>query len=178
MSTCLRDWRPALDDLPLSIGIRAVFLIHPALTGGNQYFKGGFTVDWVGSKSAAANDIGTGGTGSEVLTFTRREHFPRRAQCDGNLVLRVTFGVEGWSTRGPRRFPLPEVGAAAIDLAVDAIEKKSLPAGVYTALKASNAGNVTANILGSGADVIIRVIHTEGATDSSNVTGARAPRSN
>jgi hypothetical protein len=69
-------------------------------------------------------------------------------------------------------------GATAIDLGVDANEKKLLPAGANTALKASNADHVTAsNIVDSSADVFIQVIHTEEVTHWSNVTLPRAPRS-
>jgi len=58
------------EGLPLSIEVSSAFLIHPALTGGNEYSKGGFTIDWVGSKSSAASAIETGGAGgSEGLTF-------------------------------------------------------------------------------------------------------------
>jgi hypothetical protein len=74
----------------------------------------------------------------------RREHFPRRRHRDGNLVLRVTPEVE--ASAGARgRSPLLTVGAEAIDFAGNAIEKKPFPAGAYTTLETSNAGNVTAS---------------------------------
>jgi hypothetical protein len=130
----------------------------------------------VGRKGATANDFGTGARlrGSDVHPHRRREHFP----VVPNAMV-ISFCASGVDYSGPTKvLPSRRWGPLLSTLQVDAIEKKPLPAGVYTALKASNAGNVTANILGSGADVIIRVIDTEGATDSSNLTRARAPRSN
>lgn len=106
----------------------------------------------------------------------RREHFPRRSHCDGNLVLRVTPEVEASAgTRGSST--LLKVGANAIDLAVDAFEKETVSGRAYTTLKPSNAGNVTAsNTLGSSTDVFIRLIHMEGVIPSSSVTLAWCTR--
>jgi len=163
---------PALGGLPLSIGISAAFLIHPALTGGDEYSKGGFTIGWVGSHSGAAQS----GDGTEGLTFaiTDDQNISPIAPnamvisfCAPRVELKLgLLGSYGGST-------YLKVAAAEIDVIVDAIESKLLPASVYQALQASPLGSVTAtNILSSGADLYFQVIHTEGVTHSSNITVA------
>jgi hypothetical protein len=163
---------PALGGLPLSIGISAAFLIHPALTGGDEYSKGGFTIGWVGSQSGAAQS----GDGTEGLTFaiTDDQNISPIAPnamvisfCAPRVELKLgLLGAYAGST-------YLKVAAAEIDVIVDAIESKLLPASVYQALQASPLGSVTAtNILSSSADLYFQVIHTEGVTHSSNITVA------
>ncbi len=43
---------PLLGGLPLTLDISAALLIHPALTGGNEYSRGGFSISWGGPGGA------------------------------------------------------------------------------------------------------------------------------
>ncbi len=161
---------PMLEGLPLSLGISAAFLIHPALTGGDEYSKGGFTIGWVGSQSDAAQ----GGDESEGLTFEVTDDQNISPIAPNAVVIsfcapRVELKLGLLGAWGSSKFL--KLGATAIDKIVGAIESKLLPASVLQALQASPLGNVTAtNILASSADIYFQVIHTEGVTHSSNIT--------
>jgi len=160
-----------LDGLPLSIGLSAAFLIHPALTGGNEYSQGAFTIQWVGATSDQAKFVQQS---EEGLTFTINDNQSISAVAPLAMVLSLCaprielklgiLGAYGGST-------FLQVGAAAIDAAVDAIASHLLPAAMYQALKATPLGGLTAtNILASSADVFVQVINTEGVTHAPNIT--------
>jgi hypothetical protein len=163
---------PVLDGLPLSIGISAAFLIHPALTGGDEYSKGGFTIGWVGSQSGAAQ----GGDGTEGLTFAITDDQSISPIAPNAMVIsfcapRVELKLGLLGSYGSSTFL--QVAAATIDVIVDAIEVKLLPPAAYQALKASPLSNMTAtNVLTSSADIYFQVLHTEGVTHASNITVA------
>jgi hypothetical protein len=160
-----------LEGLPLSLNLSAAFLIHPALTGGNEYSKGGFTIQWVGSASTQAQ---TADSGDEGLTFTIDPDLNISPVAPTGMVLSVCvprielalglLGAYGSST-------YMQVAAVEIDTIVDAVASHLLSPSVYAALKVSPLGSLTAtNILGSKADVYVQVIHTDGVTHSPNVT--------
>jgi hypothetical protein len=167
---------PVLDGLPLEIELSAALLIHPALTGGNEYSKGDFTIAWVGSKSSAAQFAQPG---NEGLTFTIGDNQSISAVaplamvlslCAPRLELDLSF-MGSWGVYGYTADYFLQAGAAAIDLALDAIEKHLLPESMYAALKASPLGSLTAtNILNSNADIYVQVISTEGVTHAPNIT--------
>ncbi|MFZ0395404.1 MAG: hypothetical protein WCF17_09445 [Terracidiphilus sp.] len=169
---------PVLDGLPLEIELSAAFLIHPALTGGNEYSQGAFTIQWVGSKSSAAQFAKPG---SEGLTFTINDNQSISAVaptamvislCAPRIELELSF-LGSWGAFGYTADYFLNAGAAGIDLAMDAIEKHLLPQSMYAALKASPLGSLTAtNILNSNADIYVQVINTEGVTHAPNVTVA------
>jgi len=160
-----------LEGLPLSLNLSAAFLIHPALTGGNEYSKGGFTIQWVGSASTQAQ---TAQSGNEGLTFTIDPDLNISPVAPTGMVLSVCaprielalglLGAYGSST-------YLQVAAVQIDTIVDAIASHLLSPSVYAALKVTPLGSLTAtNILGSKADVFVQVIHTDGVTHSPNIT--------
>jgi hypothetical protein len=161
---------PALEGLPLSLGISAAFLIHPALTGGDEYSKGGFTIGWVGSQSDAAQ----GGDADEGLTFEVTDDQNISPIAPNAMVIsfcapRVELKLGLLGAWGGSKFL--KLGATVIDKIVGQIESRLLPPSVLQALQASPLGNVTAtNILASSADIYFQVIHTEGVTHSSNIT--------
>ena len=160
-----------LEGLPLSLNLSAAFLIHPALTGGNEYSKGGFTIQWVGSASTQAQ---TADAGTEGLTFTMDPDLNISPVAPTGMVLSVCvprielalglLGAYGSST-------YLQVAAVEIDTVVDAIASHLLSPSVYAALQVSPLGSLTAtNILSSKADVYVQVIHTDGVTHSPNIT--------
>jgi hypothetical protein len=167
---------PVLDGMPLEIELSAALLIHPALTGGNEYSKGEFTIQWVGSKSSASEFVQPG---NEGLTFTINDNQSISAVAPTAMVLslcapRIELGLAffgSWGVYGYTADYFLNAGAAAIDVALDAIEAHLLPQSMYAALKASPLGSVTAtNILNSNADIYVQVISTEGVTHAPNIT--------
>ena len=158
---------PFYGGLPLSIDISSAFLIHPALTGGNEYSKGGFTITWVGSTSGAAGD------GSEGLTFAITDDANVSPIAPNGMV--ISFCIPRIELKlallGSYADSVPlKVAAAAIDATISNIATKLLPASVYAALAASPLGKMSAmNTLASSADVYVQFIHTEGVTHSSNI---------
>lgn len=167
---------PFYKGVPLSIDISSAFLIHPALTGGNEYSKGGFTIGWVGSKSAAAAK----GDGSEGLTFAITDDANVSAVAPTAMVIsfcipriELKFSALG-SYSGSNTL---KVAAAAIDATIDKVASKLLPASLYNGLKASPIGKMSAsNILASSADLFVQIIHTEGVTHSSNISLAQCTK--
>jgi hypothetical protein len=166
---------PVLEGLPLALEMSAAFLIHPALTGGNEYSKGGFTIQWVGSTSNAAQSAAPG---DEGLTFTITDEMNVSPAAPTGMVIsicapRVELKLTVLGAYGDDDATLLRVAASVIDSIVDGIEKHLLSPAAYAAFKASPLSNVTAsNILASQADVYVQVIHTEGVTHSANITFA------
>jgi len=167
---------PVLDGLPLEIELSAALLIHPALTGGNEYSKGEYTIQWVGSKSSPTEFVQPG---NEGLTFTINDNQSISAVAPTAMVLslcapRIEMGISflgSWGVYGYTADYFLNAGAAAIDVAIDAIEAHLLPQSMYAALKASPAGSLTAtNALNSNADIFVQVITTEGVTHAPNIT--------
>jgi len=164
---------PVLEGLPLALEMSSAFLIHPALTGGNEYSKGGFTIQWVGSSSNAAEFAAPG---DEGLTFTITDDMNISPAAPTGMVLsicapRVELKLTVLGAYGDDDATVLRVAASVIDTIVDGIEKHLLSPAAYNAFKASPLGNVTAsNILASQADVYVQVIHTEGVTHSANIT--------
>jgi hypothetical protein len=167
---------PVLGGMPLEIELSAALLIHPALTGGNEYSKGEFTIQWIGSKSNASEFVEPS---EEGLTFTINDNQSISAVAPTAMVLslcapRIELALAffgSWGVYGYTADYFLNAGAAAIDIALDAIEAHLLPESMYAALKASPLGSVTAtNILNSNADVYVQVINTEGVTHAPNIT--------
>jgi len=77
---------PVLEGMPLALELSAAFLIHPALTGGNEYSKGGFTIQWVGSASNGAGFVAAGGEG---LTFTITDNTNVSAAAPTGMVISI-----------------------------------------------------------------------------------------
>lgn len=155
---------PLLGGLPLSLDISAALLIHPGLTGGNEYSKGGFAIGWNGDGN------------SEGLTFDILEDesispiAPNAmviAFCAPRVELQLTPLGPFKSIKGI------ETGASVVDDAVGWLEKKLLSPEQLAALEDSPLGNFSVtNMLKSTADVYAQIVHTEGTTHAANITPA------
>jgi hypothetical protein len=153
---------PLLGGLPLTLDISAALLIHPALTGGQEYQMGGFTIGWNGEGN------------SEGLTFQITDDHsispiaPNAmviAFCVPRVELQVTplgpfAGIKGIS-----------MIASGIDFIVGKVASKVLSPATLNAIHQSPLGNFSVtNALKSQADIFVQIIHTEGATHAANIT--------
>jgi hypothetical protein len=149
-----------LDGLPLTLDISAALLIHPGLTGGNEYEKGGFTIGFGGDQSA------------ESLTF--QIDSDQSISPIAPAVMVIAFCVPRVELR------LGLVGSYAsdttasitgkIDSAIGYLVGK-LPAGIQKALNDSPLGKMSiTNALASNADLFVQVVHTQGVTHAANIT--------
>jgi hypothetical protein len=154
--------------LPLSLEVSILFIIHPALTGGDEYSTGGFTMGWIGSQNSAS------GGDDEGLTFSVDDDENISPVAPNGMVIeicapRVELKLAVLGAYGSDRF-LKTVAAAA-DVILDAVFSHIIPADVYAKFKSSPLGNLTvSNALGSQADVYMQVVHIEGVTHSSTMT--------
>lgn len=167
---------PLLGGLPLTLDISAALLIHPALTGGNEYSRGGFSISWGGpgggfetSKSGAVTSGDEGGTINLSYNVTSDQNISPIAPnamvisyCAPRIELRL-------DVLGPFAKSLSSFGSN-IDKIVSKMES-ALPKSILDAVAKSPLGKVTAsNILASNADVFVQFIATEGVTHSSSLT--------
>jgi hypothetical protein len=169
---------PLLGGLPLTLDISAALLIHPALTGGNEYSRGGFSISWGGpgggfetSSGGAVTDGDQGGTINLTYQVTTDQNISAVAPnamvisyCAPRIELRL-------DVLGPFAKSLSSFGST-IDKIVSKMESV-LPQSVLDAMAKSPLSKVTAsNILASNADVYVQFIATEGVTHSSSITPA------
>jgi hypothetical protein len=167
---------PVLDGMPLTLEISAAFLIHPALTGGNEYSKGGFTIDWVGTQSEMAKTFADqlDPSGTVGLTFAITDDANLSPVAPNGMVVsfcapRVELKLGLLGSYGDST--VLKTAATVIDHTVQTVASKLLPASLYNTLAASPLGKMSAtNTLGSNADVFAQVIHTQGVTHSSNLS--------
>jgi hypothetical protein len=169
-----------LDGIPVVLDISAALLIHPGLTGGNEYSKGSFTVGWNSSAT------------SEGLTFTINQDqnispvAPNAmviAFCVPRVELQVSpMGMFG-STADAKPFAnVPGLSAflggksvkdlgSMIDSKVASLAQSVLSPTLLAAIQKSPLGNFSiSNTLSSQADVYVQMIHTQGTTHSATVT--------
>lgn len=165
---------PLLGGLPLTLDVSAALLIHPALTGGNEYSKGGFTVSW------GNGNLETSGSGAvDTSDSSNTIETTYNVTADTNVSPIAPNGMV-ISYCAPRiELRLAVLGTLADSVtkfgsSIDQIESRLMslmPQSVQNAVAQSPLSNVTAsNILSSNADVYIQFITTEGVTHSSNVT--------
>ncbi|HEV2351710.1 MAG TPA: hypothetical protein VG028_17905 [Terriglobia bacterium] len=163
---------PLLGGMPLTLDVSSALLIHPALTGGNEYSKGGFTINW------------TGGANFQ---------FQRSGAVSGDSTIQMQFGVTEDTNISPIAPNAMVISYCAprIELRLDAFGKYAtslskfassidkiasaaaalLPSSVTEAIGQSPLGKVTAStILASNADVFVQFVTTEGVTHSANQT--------
>jgi len=167
---------PVLEGMPLTLDISSAFLIHPALTGGNEYSMGGFNIDWVGSQSQLAQKFsdqldpsGTVGLSFQITDDANVSPVAPNAMVISFCAPRVElkYGLMGAYAANS----LLKTVATVIDNTVSSIAKKLLSPTTYAKLAASPIAHMTAsNALASNADVYAQVIHTEGVTHSSNLS--------
>ena len=169
---------PMLEGLPLELEISSAFLIHPAITGGNEYSKGGFDIDWVGKYSQVAQNTSDPVDDSDGpgLRFAVTDDANVSPIAPNGMVIsiaapRIELKVcalgkyEGLAT--------VKAAAHAFDAIVASVASKLLSSSAYAALAKSPIGQMTvSNALASSADVYAQVIHTQGVTHSANITAA------
>lgn len=166
--------------LPIVLDISSALLIHPGLTGGNEYSKGSFTIGW----NSTASDEG--------LTFQINQDqnispvAPNAmviAFCVPRVELQVSpMGMFG-STANAKPFEnipglnkilggktVSDIGGW-VDGKVASVAQQVLPAQLLAAIKASPLGNFSiSNVLSSQADIYAQIIHTEGTTHTASIT--------
>lgn len=167
---------PLLGGLPLTLDVSSALLIHPALTGGNEYSRGGFSISWGGpgggfetTSAGAVNDNDQSNTIKLAYDITADQSISPVAPnamvisyCAPRLELRLDI-------LGPFAKSLSDFGSN-IDKMVTKMES-FLPQSVLDAIAKSPLSKVTAsNILASNADVYVQFIATEGVTHASNMT--------
>jgi len=166
---------PVLAGMPLTLDISSALLIHPALTGGNEFSSGGFVLTFgsgeAGGFSTASTGAVTDGGANINLTFGITDDVNLSPVAPNAMVIsycapRIELRLD---ILGPFASSLSSAGSW-IDRAVSGL-KMLLPASAQAALANSPLSQVTAsNILASNADVFFQFIATEGVTHSSNVT--------
>jgi hypothetical protein len=153
---------PFLSGLPLNLDISAAMIIHPGLTGGNEYSSGAFTIGFNGSGSQegltfkvdADQSISPIAPNVMVISFC----VPRIELRFGLMRDRMTNKV----------LKLTEIAASIV---INKVAKAVLSQAMYDALHDSPFGPVSlSNALASTADVYVQIIHTEGVTHASNIT--------
>jgi hypothetical protein len=153
---------PMLGGLPLTLDVSAALLIHPALTGGNEYQSGGFTIGWNGNQ------------GDQGLTFEITQDQSISPVAPNAMV--ISFCAPRVELQLSPLGPFASIKnistiATTIDTIVGTVATKILPASLLSAIKSSPLGNFSVtNALASKADVYVQVIHTEGVTHASNIT--------
>jgi hypothetical protein len=169
---------PLLGGLPLTLDISAALLIHPALTGGNEFSRGGFSISWGGpgggfeTSNAGAISVGDQG-GSINLTYQVTADQNISAVAPNAMVIsycapRIELRLD---ILGPFASSLSSFGSN-IDKIASHMEK-ILPQSILDAVAKSPLSKVTASdILASNADVFVQFIATEGVTHSSSITPA------
>jgi hypothetical protein len=147
---------PMLGGLPLTLDVSAALLIHPALTGGDEYEKGGFTLGWNGEGN------------SEGLTFEITDDHSISPIAPNGIV--IAFCVPRVELQVAPLGPFASInGISTIATAIDAIVRnaaaKILSPQTLDAIHQSPFGNFSvSNALSSKADVFVQIIHTEGAS--------------
>ena len=168
---------PLLGGLPLTLDVSAALLIHPALTGGNEFSRGGFSISWGGpgggfetTGSGVVNDGDQGGSINLDYKVTADQNISAVAPtgmvisyCAPRIELRLDI-------LGPFAKSVSAFGSN-IDKIASFLESKFLPQSIIDAVAKSPLGKVNAsNILSSNADVYVQFIATEGVTHSASVT--------
>jgi hypothetical protein len=167
---------PLLGGLPLTLDVSAALLIHPALTGGNEFSRGGFSISWGGpgggfvtTNTGAVTDGDEGGSINLDYKVTTDQNISAVAPngmvisyCAPRIELRLDI-------LGPFAKSLSSFGST-----IDKIASKMesiLPQSILDAVAKGPLSKVTAsNILSSNADVYVQFIATEGVTHSASVT--------
>jgi hypothetical protein len=166
---------PLLGGLPLTLDVSSALLIHPALTGGNEYSRGGFSISWGGpgggfetTGAGAVSDSDQSSTINLAYKVTSDQNISPVAPnamvisyCAPRIELRLDI-------LGPFAKSVSGFGSN-IDKMVTKMES-FLPKNVLNSIAQSPLSKVTAsNILSSNADVYVQFIATEGVTHASSI---------
>lgn len=166
---------PLLGGLPLTLDVSAALLIHPALTGGNEFSRGGFSISWGGPgggfETTSTGAVTDGDQSNINLTYQVTSDQNISAVAPNGMVIsycapRIELRLD---ILGPFAKSLSTFGSN-IDKIASYMEKV-LPQSILDAVAQSPLSKVTAsNILSSNADVYVQFIATEGVTHSASVT--------
>lgn len=166
-----------LGGMPLSLDISSALLIHPALTGGGEYSKGGFAITWTGGANFSSQAGATPNGDSNIqMTFQVIQDTNISPIAPNGMVisycaprLELKLDAFGKYANSLCNFAAGIVGIDHIAAAAAAL----LPSSVTEAMSQSPLSKVTASsILSSKADVFVQFVTTEGVTHSSNQTPA------
>jgi hypothetical protein len=163
---------PLLGGMPLTLDVSSALLIHPALTGGSEYSRGGFAISWGGNGNfeskgeGAVNGDSNITTTYQVTTDTNVSPIAPNGMVISYCAPRIELRLD---VLGPFAKTVAKAGSQ-IDAIVSKMESV-FPQSVLDAVAKSPLSKVTAsNILSSNADVFVQFIATEGVTHSSNQT--------
>jgi hypothetical protein len=156
--------------LPLSLEISSALIIHPAITGGQQYAEGGFTVTYNGSMIDTVNNSGSSGSSGDLVasaTLDQDKGISAVAPV-GMLVAfclpRFELSIAGLG----KLLNLPSVAGStqsAVDSWIGTIAQNNPRIGKILNNSAIGTG-FFANSLKSSADVYAQVVSTHGVTES------------
>lgn len=149
---------PLMSGLPLTLDVSMAMLVHPALTGGNEFEAGAFELDFhdLGTDEGLRVDVQKQDSISPVAPTGMVIAF-----CVPRLELQIA-PLGNFSSN-----PALGAEAAKIDAFVGKWAAKLLPEATVAAFKASPLGNFSlSNALKSQADVFVQLIHATGVTNA------------
>jgi hypothetical protein len=156
--------------LPLSLEISSALIIHPAITGGQQYAAGGFTVTFNGSMIDTANNTGSSGSSGDLVASATLDQ-DKGISAVAPVGMLVAFCLPRFelSIAGLGKLlnlpSMSEKAQGAVDSWIGSIAEKNPRIGKI--LKNSPIGTAMfANILKSSADIYAQVVSTHGVTES------------
>lgn len=163
---------PLLGGMPLTLDISSALQIHPALTGANEYARGGFSINWGGGggfQTSSGGSVQDGSTLAGTYNVTSDTSISPASPtamvisyCAPRIELRLD--VLGNLSDEVSDF------ASNIDTIASTLESL-LPQSAQDMIKNSIMAKMTAsNVLSSNADVYMQFIFTEGSTHSANVS--------
>lgn len=157
---------PLLEGMPLTLDISSAVLIHPGLTGNNEYAHGAFNVSFHGSGNFESQSSGdTGGDGS-LFTETKMTANDTISPIGPNAML-IAFCAPRIELRldamGPFKDMLGSLGGV-----VDKVYNRllgMLPPNVQNGIANSPLSKMTpSNVLKSNADVYLQFVVTGAVT--------------
>jgi hypothetical protein len=152
---------PLLGGVPLTLDISVALLIHPALTGGNEYEHGAFMLGFSGD-----------GTSEGLTVEVTKQESISPAAPNAMVIAFCAPRVElQLSPMGMFKSPGLQSVAEKIDAIVGFVASKILSPGMLANIKSSPFGNFSmSNALASKADAYVQLIHSAGTTQAANIT--------
>jgi hypothetical protein len=166
---------PLLGGLPLTLDISAALMIHPVLTGNDEYSRGGFLITWGGGGGIQASNTGSSSSGDSIDTDIQVTADQSISPIAPNAMvisycaprIELKLDVLGNFSKAIPKFAMPVIDAMANKL------ENLLPQSVQSLISNSYLAKMTpSKDLGSNADVYIQWITTEGTTHAANITPA------
>jgi hypothetical protein len=162
---------PLLEGMPLTLDISSALLIHPALTGGDEYSKGGFSLSW------GNGNVETAKGGAVPSDSTIETTFKITSDANVSPIAPNGMVISYCAPRIELRFDVLGKLAESVTKLGSGIDKitstlmSHMPQSFQDAVAASPLSKITANnILTSNADVFVQFLATEGVTHASNIS--------